>query len=58
MTCRTNYALMPCCWSSLARSSAGPASILSKVLATRGGGKKFYHQLIAKADERFDEHPS
>jgi hypothetical protein len=65
MTYRTNYALMPCCWSSLARNSAGPASIRSKVRATRiaggksgGGEKRFYRGLIAKADERFDEHLS
>jgi len=30
-----NCALMPCCWSGLARSSAGPAPIRSKVRATR-----------------------
>jgi hypothetical protein len=93
MTCRTNYALMPCCWSSLVRSSAGPVDTLkgsrhanmkelrfdaadgvwrvafafdpkrNAVLLiagdkSGGGEKRFYRQLIAKADERFDEHLS
>ena len=96
MTCRTNCALMPCCWSSLARSSAGPASIRSVdtlkgsrhanmkelrfeasdgewraafafdperkaillVAGDKSGGseKRFYKQIIAKADFRFSAH--
>ena len=93
MTYRTNYALMPCCWSSLARSGRPRVDTLkgsrhanmkelrfdaadgvwrvafafdrkrNAVLPiagdnSGGGEKKFYRRLIAKADERFDEHLS
>lgn len=94
MTCRANYALMPCCWSSLDRCSGRPrvdtlkgsrhanmkelrfdaadgvwrvafafdpkrnAVLLIAGDKSGGGEKRFYRQLIAKADERLDEHLS
>src|ERR1700722_17690143 len=94
MTCRANYALMPCCWSSLAPQLGRPrvdtlkgsrhanmkelrfeaaggvwrvafafdpkrnAVLLIAGDKSGGGEKRFYRQLTAKADERFDEHLS
>jgi hypothetical protein len=94
MTCRTNYALMPCCLSSFGPQLGRPcvdtlkgsrhanvkelrfdaadgvwrvafafdpkrnAVLLIAGDKSGGGEKRFYPQLIAKADERFDEHLS